>query len=383
MLRKKAIGVIAGAAVGDALGGSTESFSVDAIKDRFGGFVEKIEGPFYPDYASARPIAPYHKGDGHITDDSMMVESLIAVYEKVRDHLDAFSFAQHIIPELIEKVRYVPELQRDTLLIHRLYYAEKWLLQRLHLGKVDPREAGVGNMVNCGAAMYMAPVGIVNAGDPENAYREAIEIAGAHQSSFGREAAGVFAATVAQAMIPGTTVDEILEVAVELAKDGTKAAIVAVLSKAEELDSWRNGLSELRASFRPYDTMEDDYRDPSLDARKPSRLKSIEELPIALAMVKVSKGNYRESVLGGVNYGRDSDSIATMAGAISGALHGSDAIPAEWLEIVERESRRDFTATGTLIAEIAEEVHSKDEARLARITRSRSKLFKQESGVKN
>ncbi|MGW1619192.1 hypothetical protein, partial [Streptomyces sp. NPDC002172] len=31
--------------------------------------------------------------------------------------------------------------------------AEKWLAARLHYGHVDPREAGVGNIVNCGAAM--------------------------------------------------------------------------------------------------------------------------------------------------------------------------------------------------------------------------------------
>lgn len=383
MLKTKTIGVIAGAAVGDALGGSTEGHSIEAIRERFGGFVEGIEGPFYPDYAAARPIAPYYKGDGHITDDSMMVESVISVYEKVRDHLDAFSFAQHIITELIEKVRYIPELQRETLLIHRLYYAEKWLLQRLHLGKVDPREAGVGNMVNCGAAMYMAPIGIVNAGNPENAYREAIEITGAHQSSFGREAAGVFAATVAQALVPETCVDEIMEVALDLAKDGTKNAIVAVLGKARELDSWRNGLGALRDAFRPFDTMEDEYRNPSVDARKPSRLKSIEELPLALAMVTVAKGDYKESVLGGVNYGRDSDSIATMAGAITGAIHGIEAIPIEWLETVERESRRDFRSMGTLIANIAKEIHAKDEEKLIIIKHKQNKLFSEKLGVSN
>ena len=40
-------------------------------------------------------------------------------------------------------------------------------------------------MVNCGAAMYAAPVGIVNAADPEGAYREAIEIFAAHQTATG------------------------------------------------------------------------------------------------------------------------------------------------------------------------------------------------------
>ena len=251
MLQEKAIGVIAGAAVGDALGGSTEGFSVADIKARFGGYVEKIEGPFHPDYAAARPIAPFYKGDGHITDDTMMVESLISVYEQTRDHLDAFSFARLIIPELIEKNRYIPEMQREALLIHRLYFAEKWLVQRLHLGKVDPREAGVGNMVNCGAAMYMAPVGIVNAGNPHNAYREAIEISGAHQSSFGREAAGVFAAAIAQAMIPRTTVDEIMDVAIDLANDGTRQAIIASIKAAKSISTWRDNLHVLRSAFAP------------------------------------------------------------------------------------------------------------------------------------
>lgn len=375
MLREKAVGVIAGAAVGDALGGSTEGYSLEEIKARFGGYVEKIEGPFYPDYAAARPIAPFYKGDGHITDDTMMVESLISVYDQVRDHLDAFQFARLIIPELIEKFRYIPELQKETLLIHRLYFAEKWLVQRLHLGKVDPREAGVGNMVNCGAAMYMAPVGIINAGDPLNAYREAIEISGAHQSSFGREAAGVFAAAIAQAMVPNTTVDEIMDVAIELANDGTKQAIIASVRNAKTLSTWRNNLHLMRDAFRPYDTMEDKYREAGLDARKPSRINSIEELPLALAMVVVAKGDYKEAVLGGVNYGRDSDSIATMAGAICGAMHGKSVIPADWLATVERESKRDFTATGNLIADIAEEIHRKDQTRLEKVAQHQADLF--------
>ena len=377
ILEDKAVAVVAGAAIGDALGGSTESFSVEEIQNRFGGFVEGIEGPFYPDYENARPIAPFYKGDGHITDDTMMTESLISVYEKVRDHLDAFTFAEHIIPELIEKKRYIPEMQKDALLIHRVYFAEKWLVQRLHLGHVDPREAGVGNMVNCGAAMYMAPVGIVNAGNPVAAYREAIEMSGSHQSSFGREAAGVFAACVAQAMTPGTTVDDVNEVAIDLANDGTKRAIIAVVKKAKELDSWRTGLAELRNAFKPFDTMADVYKIPGDDARKPSRLLSIEELPLAIGMVTVSNGDYRESVLGGVNYGRDSDSIASMAGAITGAMCGASAIPEDWWQTVERESKRDFTATGKLIAKLAHEIHHKDQERARKVAENQKSLFSQ------
>jgi ADP-ribosylglycohydrolase len=260
-------------------------------------------------------------------------------------------------------------------LIHRLYFAEKWLVQRLHLGHVDPREAGVGNMVNCGAAMYMAPVGIVNAGDPEGAYKEAIEIAGAHQSSYGREAAGVFAACVAQSLIPNTGVNEIINVAIELANDGTKQAIESVAKVAKNFSNWQEAIHPLRAAFKPYDTMTDNYREQDLDSRKPSRKLSIEELPIALGMLIVSDGKYEGSVLGGVNYGRDSDSIASMAGALAGALSGISSIPKEWLFKVETASKRDFGKLSEFILQVTNEIREKDLVKIQNILGTKSRVF--------
>lgn len=82
--------------------------------------------------------------------------------------------------------RWIPELEAEALPLQRIFLAEKWIVARLHYGHVDPREAGSGNIVNCGAAMYMAPVGLVNAAHPQAAYAEALDVAGAHQSSYGR-----------------------------------------------------------------------------------------------------------------------------------------------------------------------------------------------------
>ena len=78
-------------------------------------------------------------------------------------------------------------------------------------------------------AMYIAPVGIANAGDPRGAYDEAIDLTGAHQSSYGREAAGVFAAMVAASVAPGATVDDVVHAALDVAHDGTAAALQAVV----------------------------------------------------------------------------------------------------------------------------------------------------------
>ncbi|TFD54249.1 ADP-ribosylglycohydrolase family protein [Cryobacterium sp. Hh11] len=363
LLQDKATGVLAGAAVGDALGGAAEGNTPEAIQQRYGGYIDGIVGPFFDDWRNARPIAPYHKGDGHITDDTLMTTALVDVYATVRDHLDAFSIADHLVPLLIGEKRWVPELESEALLLHRIFLAEKWLVARLHYGHIDPREAGVGNIVNCGATMYVAPIGIANAGSPDTAYAEGIDVAGAHQSSYGREAAGVFAASVAEAMRPGASVSSVIATALRLAKDGTRDAIEAVVNAADGITDWREAIGPLRRAVTPYDTVGADYRKPARDARIPNRTKSIEELPIALGMLVVAAGDYPEAVLGAVNYGRDSDSIATMAGAICGALNGVDNVPLEWREAVSTASRVDLEAPAATMTAVSREIWTRDQQR--------------------
>ncbi|MDV9177485.1 ADP-ribosylglycohydrolase family protein [Streptomyces sp. W16] len=358
-LEEKITGALVGAAVGDALGGPVEGYSPDQILERHGGRVHGVVGPWNGDaWRTARPIAPYHKGDGHVTDDTLMTHALVRVYATVRDHLDAYSVADHLVPDLMQNPRWIPELEAEAIPLQRIFLAEKWLATRLHYGHVDPREAGVGNIVNCGAAMYMAPVGLVNAAHPAGAYAEALDIAGAHQSSYGREAAGVFAAAVAAACVPGATPDSVVAACLSLAKDGTRTAIEKVCEVAARYSDFESALVPLREAIAPYDTVGPDYRSPSLDARRPSRIKAIEELPIALGMLVVSGGDYRHAVLGSVNYGRDCDSIATMAGAVAGAL--GSPVPQDWSKTVAEASRLDLWEPAATLARVAREVFAQD-----------------------
>ncbi|MEV8564183.1 ADP-ribosylglycohydrolase family protein [Streptomyces sp. NPDC051322] len=378
-LEDRTTGALIGAAVGDALGGPVEGWTPEAISERHGGRVQGIVEPFYKDeWRTARPIAPYHKGDGHVTDDTLMTHALIRVYETVRDHLDAYAVADHLVPDLMGTPRWIPELEAEALPLQRIFLAEKWIVARLHYGHVDPREAGVGNIVNCGAAMYMAPVGLVNAGNPANAYAEALDISGAHQSSYGREAAAVFAAAVAAACKPGATPESVVADALALAKDGTRAAIEAVCEVAARHDGFESALKPLRAAVEPFDTVGPEYRKPSLGARRPSRLHSIEELPVALGMLLAGRGDFRETVLGSVNYGRDCDSIATMSGAIVGALHGECAVPAEWATEVATASRLDLHAPAAALAAVTREMFARDRER----SREHEALFEAIAGAR-
>ncbi|MET9127616.1 MULTISPECIES: ADP-ribosylglycohydrolase family protein [unclassified Streptomyces] len=358
-LDERITGALVGAAVGDALGGPVEGYTPEQIAERHRGRVHGVVGPWNGDaWRTARPIAPYHKGDGHVTDDTLMTHALVRVYTTVRDHLDAYAVAGHLVPDLMTAPRWIPELETEALPLQRIFLAEKWLVARLHYGHVDPREAGVGNIVNCGAAMYMAPVGLVNAGNPAGAYAEALDVAGAHQSSYGREAAGVLAAGVAAACVPGATPDSVVTECLALAKDGTREAIDAVCEVAVRYSDFESALRPLREAVAPYDTVGPDYRAPSLGARRPSRLHSIEELPVALGMLVVSGGDFRHAVLGAVNYGRDCDSIATMAGALAGAL-GSE-IPHDWAKTVGEASRLDLHAPATALAAVTREIFDRD-----------------------
>jgi ADP-ribosylglycohydrolase len=362
MLTSRAVGCLAGAAVGDALGGATEGWESSEIHDHYGGWVEGVVQSMRHRLGVVKPFSPFWKGDGHVTDDTLMTRVLVRAYAAKRDHLGAHDLEELVVPMLVDEPTWIPELDRDDLLYHRLFLAEKWLVLKLRYGHADPRDAGVGNIVNCGAAMYIAPVGIANAGDPDAAYLEAVDLTSAHQSSYGREAAAVLAAGVAEAMRPGGTPESVVSTAVRLAKDATCSAIEAVAEAAASLDGWRDGgLAELRAAFAPFDSVGDHYAAPAQDARTPSRLHSIEEVPLALGLLLATGGDYIETMLGGVNYGRDSDSIASMGGALAGAL--GSPVPSELVEQIGAASRMDIEEPGRTMAEVAVEIFARDRER--------------------
>jgi hypothetical protein len=62
------------------------------------------------------------------------------------------------------------------------------------------------------------------------------------------------------------------------------------------------------------------------------------------------------------NYGRDCDSIASMAGAILGTLHGDTAIRPAWMARVDEANRVDLGALAAKLAQVVARLQRHDHA---------------------
>ena len=341
-----------------------ECRSTAEILQRYGGFVEGIVEYFLPDWRTAKPMSPYYKGDGHVTDDTLMTDLLVGVYAEQRRHLTAYDVAAHLVPKMMYDLTWIPELERERCRCSGCSWPRNGWSPGCTTATSTPGGRG-GQRGQLRRGDVHGPRRHRERRRPGGRVRRGRRPGRSAPVQLRAEAAAVFAAAVAAAMAPGATVDDVLAAALDLAHDGTGAAIAGVVGAVDVGADWRTSLTALRDAVRPFDTVGEDYRNPDPDARRPSRTKSIEELPVALGLLAITGGDVVGTILGASNYGRDSDSIATMGGAIAGALGGADAVPADWRETVGRESRLDLAATGLAMAEVATEIFAADEAAFA------------------
>ena len=169
-----------------------------------------------------------------------------------------------------------------------------------------------------GAAMRVTPVGIVCVGNPERAADLAEIVARISHSRDGLWSAQAVAASIAVAMT-GASVDEIFQTAINVTPK----------------DSWmRFTLTKALNIIEERKTLEDSWK-PLHDALW-TEYKSVapEAVASALAILKLTNGNFKRGIIYSGNFGRDADTISAIVGAISGALNGMNSIPSKWIDKV-------------------------------------------------
>jgi len=187
---------------------------------------------------------------------------------------------------------------------------------------ISPPLSGVDNVLNYddGAAMRVAPIGIVNAGDPESAAAMAEIDAQISHHADGIWAAQAVAASIAVAMVDGTT-DEIVEAGLHQIP----------------VDSWLGrAMARAMRICDQEETIEKAWERLHSELWTPVHSASPEAIPQIYAVVRLTDADFTRGMFWGGNFGRDADTIGAVIGALSGARHGVSAIPERWIEMVRQ-----------------------------------------------
>ena len=180
-----------------------------------------------------------------------------------------------------------------------------------------PPESGRFNTyaVSDGAAMRTSPAGIVAAGDPDRAAELAERDAEISHWGEGIWGAQAVAAAVAVAMNGGTP-EEIFAEGMSRAPEGSwllhnfTEALALVNRHDRDLHaSWMELHQLLRGEYK---------------ASVPEAVVS------AFIVFLLTNGDFKNGIVYSGNFGRDSDTIGAVAGALAGAMCGLSGIPEDW-----------------------------------------------------
>ena len=297
----KFIGSLMGTQVGDALGMPVEGYSHYEITSLFGRVDQMMEARL---------------GKGTYTDDTEMMiataESLIAC-----NGFDGQHLAQYFIDNFHSERGYGAGTIKALSLIKSGIAWDK-------AGSMVFDGGSFGN----GAAMRIAPVGIfyyVNHRELRRIAAESSIIT--HNHLLGKEGAILQAFTIAQAirLNPQDTFDiqhflqELINFLVPEAKVyKEKLELVGkLLDKEPDPEIIINQLGH--------------------DSTAPN------SVPTAIYCFLSHLHSFREALVYAVGLGGDTDTIAAMTGAVSGAFHGKEGIPSKWIRDLENEGKgRDY-----------------------------------------
>ena len=332
----KAYGCLAGLALGDALGMPTEFLAPERIAAEYGSLRGLVAAaPWHPH--AALPFAS-------TTDDTAQALALAAIYlrgqpmtaERAAQALLAWADAEGPRLELYAG----PSTRRA--------------LAALRQG-ADPRQSGQHGSTN-GAAMRIAPVGIVHAGDFAATLADTVQAClPTHGTTLGISAAAVVSYAVCEAMTDGATVESVLAAAQRGAVEGRQHGTwvwtpplehriaLAVRLVREVATASRHRLGEMSDEAAACQAL---YQYIGVD------IAVTESVPTAFGLVALTGGDPQRAVLCAAQMGGDTDTIGAIAGAVCGALSGIEAIDRDLLATVEEANGLHLahTARGLLAA---------------------------------
>jgi len=284
MVRSKFVGCLVGSSIGDSLGSSFEGLWISELKIK-----ESFSGRWTDDTHMMIGVAEsLIENDGF--DGSHMAQTFIRNYE--REPWRGYAYGP---PQVF-----------------------KWIRSGVAWNEAAKRLFGGEGSYGNGAAMRVAPVGILYHDDPEQlrsvAYGQS-QITHAHE--LGKEGAALQAYAIA------------LAVNADPSSELETSAFLGELKDFTHKDMYRRKLEMAEKLLS------------EKDRRKAVRelgngIEAQNSVPTAIYSFLRNYQSFEESLLYAISLGGDTDTIGAMTGAISGAYHGVEAISERWKVRLER-----------------------------------------------
>lgn len=330
--REKILGSLVGAAVGDAMGAATELRTKEMIYERFGGQVTTIIPP--PDDTFARGSKA-----GSVTDDFSL---LYYTAKAILDHqgvIDKESSEQALL-RWSEDKRYYDQYVGPTTraAVERI----KGVAATNYYDFICCDNAKASN----GSAMKIAPAGLFNPGNVDQAIEDAITICRpTHNNNLSIAGACAVAAAVSEALKDEADVYSVVQAALYGAEQGEvlSRGNCAVLAGPSVVKRMKMAVA-IGLTAKTLDQATTEIAD-----LVGSGLHISEAVPAVFGIIVAAKGNAEEAIIAAVNIGSDTDTIASMTGAVLGALKGAGDLKDRYLELIE-------TVNGFQIGQMAEDI---------------------------
>ena len=316
------------AALGDALGSFGECLHYKAVDREY-------------------PTLPPKEFNGRIlySDDTAL---RLVLYDTIlSSNVNAFAFAEQWSRNVLD---------------NRVYWiSELYVASMISTGE-DPHRIGHGNLLGDNAAMAADPIGALYPCFDELAALRAFETMSLCQSGKGLEGAMAVAAAVSRAMSPESTTDDVVDAAGRWVSKGLKRKIEDAVAIASNDGDPRGRLYDESLVEDGLTALIQNEINSPIPLESAKRLRNLslgsgdvsmsispfEVVPIAIGYVTRGKNDPLKSIREAASFGRDCDTIAGIAGAILGSLHGMEGIPVSSLDLLPSElvTKADQIATG-------------------------------------
>jgi len=336
MIYDKILGCIMGAAVGDAMGSATEGYTLEQIRKCFNGQVTEFQKPAADTFANGNEA-------GQVTDD-----------------FSSFYFVAKAIADKngqIDRVIICDALRKWS--THNDFFdryatvATKVAFQRV-FGEPLTFTYGIPTypfQATNSAAIYSAPIGLFHVGNIDKAiYDAAVAASVAYDNSLSISGACAVAAAISKAAESCSDLYSVISAGLYGAREGERlgkemaheAAGASVVKRMElAIDLALSG-NDCESNMK------------QLADKVGCGPHVSETVPAAFGLLLINAGNVMDTVFGGVNIGYDTDAIASIGGAIAGALKGYGSIPSRYTNIIERINSLHIIELASKIGEIIE-----------------------------